>query len=412
MKKTLNRWMYIIIGTFILIFSGLVYAWTTLAAPIQARFPEWSEAQISLTFTIVMSGFCIGGLLGGILQKKMKPYVVMWISGVLLLLGFLMTSWAQSPGILYIGFGVFGGLGSGLSYNIVMSCVSRWFPDKKGLCSGILLMGFGIGSFLIGKLYTAITPSDGSDQWRTIFLIFGIILLVIMVLGSFFTVNPPAGWNAPAPKKAPKDVQFYAQVKPLDMLKTRNFWLYFIWTLFMSGAGLMIISQGRPIALDTLQWADPTAAQLGTIATIVGLTSIFNAIGRVIFGFLFDKIGRFLEMLIGGICFIISLVLILIALSSHSMFVLVLSYIMTGIAYGCVTPTNSSFAMQFFGPENYAVNLPIVNLNLLFASFSSTLAGAVKDATNSYNAIIYIVLGLIVVGIIINCLIRKPKVSK
>ena len=78
--------MYIIIGTFILIFSGLVYAWTTLAAPIQARFPEWSEAQISLTFTIVMSGFCIGGLLGGILQKKMKPYVVMWISGVLLLL--------------------------------------------------------------------------------------------------------------------------------------------------------------------------------------------------------------------------------------------------------------------------------------------------------------------------------------
>ena len=273
-------------------------------------------------------------------------------------------------------------------------------------------MGFGIGSFLIGKLYTAITPSDGSDQWRTIFLIFGIILLVIMVLGSFFTVNPPAGWNAPAPKKAPKDVQFYAQVKPLDMLKTRNFWLYFIWTLFMSGAGLMIISQGRPIALDTLQWADPTAAQLGTIATIVGLTSIFNAIGRVIFGFLFDKIGRFLEMLIGGICFIISLVLILIALSSHSMFVLVLSYIMTGIAYGCVTPTNSSFAMQFFGPENYAVNLPIVNLNLLFASFSSTLAGAVKDATNSYNAIIYIVLGLIVVGIIINCLIRKPKISK
>ena len=412
MKKPLNRWAYLVIGTFVLIFSGLVYAWTTLAAPIQASFPQWSEAQISLTFTIVMSGFCIGGLVGGILQKKMKPYVVMWISGVLLLLGFLMTSWAQSLAILYIGFGVFAGLGSGLSYNIVMSCVSRWFPDKKGLCSGILLMGFGIGSFLIGKIYTAITPSDGSDTWKTVFLIFGIILIAVMVLGSFFTVNPPASWNAPAPKKAPKDVQFYAQVKPLDMLKTRNFWLYFIWTLFMSGAGLMIISQGRPIAIDTLQWTDPTAAQLGTIATIVGLTSIFNAIGRVIFGFLFDKIGRFLEMLIGGICFIISLVLILVALSSHSMGVLIISYIMTGIAYGCVTPTNSSFAMQFFGPDNYAVNLPIVNLNLLLASFSSTLAGAVKDATNSYNPIIYIVLGLIVVGIIINFLIRKPKTVK
>ena len=411
MKKTLNRWVYIIIGTIVLVFSGLVYAWTTLAAPISAHFPQWTEAQISLTFTIVMSGFCIGGLLGGIFQKKLKPNLIMWLSGVLLLLGFLLTSWANSLALLYIGFGCLGGLGSGLSYNIVMSCVSRWFPDKKGLCSGILLMGFGIGSFLIGKIYTAITPSDGGDAWRTTFMIFGIILIVVMILGSFFTVNPPADWKAPAPKKAPKEVAFYQDLTPGQMLKTRNFWLYMIWTLVMSGAGLMIISQGRPIAMDTLQIESATAQQLSMIATIVGLTSIFNAVGRVIFGFLFDKIGRFWEMFIGGIMFIIGLLLTLAALSGHSVFVLVLAYIATGLAYGCVTPTNSSFALQFFGPKNYAVNLPIVNLNLLVASFSSTLAGAVKDATNSYNPIIYIVLGLVVLGIIVNFLIRKPKTN-
>ena len=253
--------------------------------------------------------------------------------------------------------------------------------------------------------------ADGSDAWRTTFLIFGIILIVVMVLGSFFTVNPPADWIAPAPKKAPKEVAFYQDLTPGQMLKTRNFWLYIVWTLVMSGAGLMIISQGRPIAMDTLQIESATAQQLSMIATIVGLTSIFNAVGRVIFGFLFDKIGRFWEMFIGGIMFIIGLLLTLAALSGHSVFVLVLAYIATGLAYGCVTPTNSSFALQFFGPKNYAVNLPIVNLNLLVASFSSTLAGAVKDATNSYNPVIYIVLGLVVLGIIVNFLIRKPKTN-
>jgi len=413
MKKTLNRWIYIVIGTFSLIFAGLIYAWSTFAPPIQKHFPDWNSAQISLTATVVMCGFCIGGLLGGILQKKMKPIIIMWISSVLLIIGFFITSRTNSLILLYIGFGVFAGLGSGISYNIIISCVSRWFPDKKGLCSGILLMGFGIGSFLLGKVYAAITPEDGGEGWRTVLLIFGIVIFAVMVLASFFMVNPPAGWKAPAPKKAQADVQYYQELKPLQMLRTRNFWLYIVWTLFMSGAGLMIIFQGNPIARETMQiTGNATVEQAGNVATIVGLISIFNAIGRVIMGYLFDKIGRKWEMFIGGIMFIIGLLLTLFALSSHSTFILVIAYIATGLAYGSVTPTNSSFALQFFGPTNYAVNLPIVNLNLLLASFSSTLSGAVYDATHSYNLIIYIVIALVVVGIIVNFLIRKPKEVK
>jgi len=412
MKKTLNRWVYLVIGTFALVFAGLIYAWSTFAPPIAKRFPEWNSAQMSLTATIVMCGFCIGGLLGGLLQKKLKPMVIMLMSSVLLILGFLLTSRTNSLVLLYIGFGVLAGLGSGISYNIIMSVVARWFPDKKGLCSGILLMGFGIGSFLLGKVYAAVTPEDGGDGWRTVFLIFGIVIFAVIVLSSFFMVNPPADWQVPASTKAgkQKEASFYQELPPGKMMKTRNFWLYIVWTLFMSGAGLMVIFQGNPIARETMQiTGDATAAQIGTAATVVGLISIFNAIGRVIFGFLFDKIGRKLEMLIGGIMFIIGMLLTLVALSSHSMAILVIAYICNGLAYGSVTPTNAAFAMQFFGPKNYAVNLPIVNMNLLVASFSSTLSGAIYDATHSYNLIIYIVIALVVVGIIVNFLIRKPK---
>ena len=415
MKKTLNRWVYLVIGTFALVFAGLIYAWSTFAPPIAKCFPEWTSAQMSLTATIVMCGFCIGGLLGGLMQKKMKPMVVMLISSVLLIAGFLITSWTSSLILLYIGFGVLAGLGSGLSYNIIMTVVARWFPDKKGLCSGILLMGFGIGSFLLGKVYAAITPEDGGDGWRTVFMIFGIVIFAVIVLSSFFMTNPPEGWQAPASAKVSKkkEAEFYQELTPSQMMKTRNFWLFMVWTLFMSGAGLMVIFQGNPIARETMQiTGDATAAQIGTAATVVGLISIFNAIGRVIFGFLFDKIGRKLEMLIGGIMFIIGMVLTLVALSSHSIGILVVAYICNGLGYGSVTPTNASFAMQFFGPKNYAVNLPIINMNLLVASFSSTLSGAIYDATNSYNLIIYIVIGLVIVGIIMDFLIRKPKEIK
>ena len=401
-RKPLNRWTYAIVGTVAMVFAGLIYAWTMFKRPIYVTYPAWNSPAGELTFTFIMSGFCIGGLLGGILQKKLKPYIIMWIGGILLLIGFILTSRAGSLFVLYIGMGLFAGLGSGISYNVIMSCVSRWFPDKKGLSSGMLLLGFGIGSFLLGTVYTNITKDNG-EFWRTAFLALGIILIIVMFLASFFTVYPPAGWKAPTSAKPQKDAQFYQNLRPSQMLKNRNFWLYMVWTLLMSGGGLMIIALGSDIVVEAVS-IDESA-----IAIIVGLISIFNAVGRIIFGFLFDKIGRFAEMLIGGIVYIVSMLLTLMAISSHSIFILVVAYIFAGLAYSCVTPTNSSFALQFFGPENYAVNLPIVNLNLLVASFSSMIAKSIYQSAGSFNPVLFMIIGFAVVGIIVNFLIRKPK---
>ena len=413
MKKVLNRWIYVAAGTIALIFSGLVYAWTTLAGPISAHFSEWNEAQISLTFTIVMLGFCGGSFLGSFLLKKMKPMMLMFISGGLFLIGFLITAFSQSLILLYLGFGAFGGIASGMSYNAVMTATLKWFPDKQGLCSGILLMGFGIGSFLIGKAYTAFTPSDGGEGWRTSFIIFGIILLVIMIVTGLFTVMPPAGWQSPS-AEGKKVVACFQDVRPSVMLKTANFWIYFAWTAFVSSAGLMIISQGRPIAIEVMQLTSQTEidARMGSIATIVGLISIAQAAGRLTFGYLYDRIGRFLEMLIGCVIFGIGLLLIVFSLTGNSQTLLVIAYIVTGLAYGCVNPTNSSFVRQYFGTTNYSMNLSFINMVLLVASFSSTIAGALYDASGSYLVVIYVTLALIVLGIILNFFIREPKKEK
>ena len=150
--KQLNRWVYAIVGVIVLLFAGLVYAWSVLSTPIGAEFTGWTKAQLSLTFTLVMILFCIGSLLCGLLAGKLSAKNAVRLGAVLFLAGFFIASRCQSPITLYLGFGVLCGLGSGLSYNAVMSTMVRWFPDRPGLISGVLLMGFGGGSFLIGKL--------------------------------------------------------------------------------------------------------------------------------------------------------------------------------------------------------------------------------------------------------------------
>ena len=173
----------------------------------------------------------------------------------------------------------------------------------------------------------------------------------------------------------------------------------------------MVVSQGTPMAMESMQItaANATAAQMGSIATIVGLISIFNGVGRIIFGALFDKIGRFWTMLLGGIVFIVAMLLVIWALKGHSQVILVIAYIASGMGYGCVTPTNSAFASKFYGMKNYPVNLPIINMNLLIASFGSTIAGAVYDSTGSYVTVIILVIALLIVGTILSFFIRPPK---
>lgn len=127
--RSASRWIYVAVGCVVLLFSGLVYAWSVLSGPIAAEFPHWSTAQLSLTFTIVMSFFCLGGLTCGALSARISPRIFLWISALLFLVGFLLTASMRSLPMLYVGFGVVCGLASGFSYNAVLGTVGAWFPD-------------------------------------------------------------------------------------------------------------------------------------------------------------------------------------------------------------------------------------------------------------------------------------------
>ena len=393
--KHLNRWVYAIVGVIVLLFAGLVYAWSVLSTPIAAEFADWSKAQLSMTFTIVMIMFCIGSLLCGLLSGKLSAKMSVRIGAVLFLLGFFLASRTQSLAMLYIGFGVLCGLSSGLCYNAVMSTMVRWFPDRPGLISGVLLMGFGGGSFIIGKLYQAWTPAE-IGGWRTSFLVMGIIIFVVLAICSFFFVAPGADFVAPAAKNGKAAVRAAGrEYKPLEMLKKPSFWLYYVWAIALSAAGLALISQASGVV-----WEASASQTAGAVATIVGLISICNALGRVLFGGMYDKYGRSLSMQLVNILFIITSGVLILALAAKSVVVVIIGFILGGLAYSGITPTNSAFCRAYFGPANYPVNFSLINSNLIFASFGSTVSGALFDASGSYNVTFFLIIGLAVVGIL------------
>lgn len=391
--KQLNRGTYAVIGVIVLLFAGLVYAWSVLSTPIAAEFPLWTKAQLSLTFTLVMIFFCIGSLICGFLVGKLPIRLTVWISAALFLCGFLLASRAQNLVLLYIGFGLMCGLGSGLSYNAVMSTMVRWFPDKPGLISGVLLMGFGGGSFLIGKLYQAWTPVE-IGGWRQSFVVMGIVIAAVLVICSCFFVTPEEGAGVPAAKNGKAMQSSVRDLTPGETLKNPNFWIYYVWAIVTSAAGLALISQASGVVLE----ANASVAA-GSVATIVGLISICNAVGRVLFGGMYDKYGRSLSMQAVNALFIVTALLLMAALAAKSMIIVIIGFIVGGLAYSGVTPTNSAFVRAYFGPKHYPVNLPLVNSNLIIASFGSTVSGALFDRSGSYNATFFLIIGLAVVGI-------------
>lgn len=404
--KKLNRWVYAIVGVIVLLLAGLVYAWSVMSKSIAASRPDWSAAQLSLTFTLVMAFFCIGCLIAGILAKKVSPKIYVIISGVLFLAGFMVAAMTgTSPALLYIGFGILCGLGAGFAYNAVMSTMSSWFPDKQGLISGILLMGFGLSAFIVGKIFAAVTPSTGGDEWKATFRVLAIIIFVVMIVCSFFFVKPDADFVPPTSAKKATVREPALDINSGQMVKQPSFWLYYIWAILVSAAGLALVSQGSGIAVQV----GGASVSDGTIATVVGLISILNGIGRVIFGGLFDKKGYRFTMILDMVVFILAGLILILALTTGQFLFIILGFIVGGFAYGGVTPTNSAIISDFFGRTNYPMNFSLINTNLIIASFASTIAGKLYDASQSYMSTIFMIIGVTVVGFVVFLGIRRPK---
>lgn len=391
MKK---RWIYLITGVILLLFLGLIYAWSVFRVPLAKEF-GWTDAQLSVTFSVSMMMFCLGGLISGIINRKSRVRLTMILCALFLAAGFLGASNIHTLTGIYLTYGGLCGFGVGLGYNAVISTVVKWFPDKQGLISGITLMGFGFGGMLLGTAGAALISSLG---WRMTFRMFGAVFAVIMIVGAL--VLKPAGEEflhqlSVTGTRADHAVE---EINAAQMIRRKNFWLYFLWAIILSAAGLSIINSSAVYAQQVLHIG------LTAAAAIAGVVSVFNGIGRVIFGQIFDLKGYRVTMV--SVCAVTAAAAVMLMLSWKigSSPVLILAFVIMGLAYGGVTPTNSAFAAHFFGKQNYALNFSIVNLNLIIASYLGPMIGS-----GSYMRTFTVILLFSAAALILTLLIRTSE---
>ena len=197
-KMNLNRrWAYLAVGVFTMLFSGILYAWSILKIPFSQDF-SWSASILSLNFTLTMCFFCLGAFFGSLICKKIGPKFTLFLAGALVGVGFISTGFLEigAPELLYITYAMLAGTGIGISYNVVVSAVCAWFPDKKGFCSGCLMMGFGISTLLMGNTISVLFDDPGFG-WSKTYIILGVVIGAVLLIAGAVLRLPPAAMVFP-----------------------------------------------------------------------------------------------------------------------------------------------------------------------------------------------------------------------
>lgn len=399
-----RRWVYLAVGVFAMLFSGVLYAWSILKVPFKEVF-GWSDSALAFNFTLTMCFFCLGAFVGSQICKRIGPRITLILAGVLVGLGFGMTSFltADMLVLLYISYAILAGSGIGISYNVIVATVNAWFPDKKGLCSGCLMMGFGVSTLLLGNSISVLFDNE-KVGWSKTFLLLAIVIAVVLVIAGLVLRRPTPDVEFPAPKekKSVKSENFEVRdYSTSEMLKSFTFWRAFVCMAFITAVGNSVISFARDLMLSV-----DAAPALAT--TLVGVLSVFNGLGRVITGAVYDVIGRRATMISANVLTIVAAGVTLLAVSIHSLPICIVGLCLTGMSYGSCPTLTSAFTLSFYGQKYFAVNYSIINFNLIAASFIATFSNSLLISTGAYIAPFAMLLVLSVCALGLNFSIRKP----
>ena len=344
-----KRWLIACAGVVIQLLLGTVYAWSVFVKPVMAAH-GWSQAEVAVVFMIIIGTIGISAAFGGILVDKKGPKFAATTGVVLYGIGVLLGGVALKVGsiwLLYIGYGIIAGIGNGLAYVVPIATLIRWFPDKRGLITGLAVMGFGLGAFFIGKIVPGLILNIGVAN---AFFVLGTVYLVGNGLAAMVLRNPPAGWLPDGFTPSASTVSAADSFSWAEAKKTPQW--YMIWgMLFLNvSAGMGLLSKLSPMAQDVYRVAqgisDP--AQLAILGGgVLATASIFNGLGRLFWAAMSDKIGRknvFLIMFATQA----ALYFYLPSVTSTLIFTIIACYLLSCLGGGfAVMP---AFAADSFGP--------------------------------------------------------------
>jgi len=395
MNNQNSRWIRLGISVFALLLAGIIYAWSFLKAPFADLF-GWDPrgAQLQLNYTLTLCFFCIGGLLSGIAAKWLSTKVRMLIGGALVAAGFGIVSTLDgtSAFMLYLGYGCMAGLGIGIVYNVIISSTGAWFPDKKGIASGSMMLGFGFSAMVLGNLATALF--DSAMGWRGTFVAYGVGIGACLALCGLVIRAPKAGEVPQSAVKAAGGDAVNFDTKA--MLKRPSFWMLFAFCTILGAVGSTAIGQAK----DYMKFIDADAVALATLGA--SMISVMNGAGRLIAGTMFDKIGMRKTQVFNSCLLVLAPVTMLAALLMKSAVLGFIGLCLCGFAFSFAPTVTATFVLAFFGRKHFPTNFPVLTLTLIPASFAATLAGSM-----TFTATYVLLVGIAVIGAVLNLFIKK-----
>jgi len=342
---TKGRWWVVLAAVLVQLALGAVYAWSVFNKPLQAQF-GWSKAEAVLPFEAAIGTIFIGSLIGGRIQDRVGPRPVALVGGVLYSIGIMLASLVSSSDqlwLLVLTYGVMGGIGLGAAYITPIAMLVKWFPDRRGLITGIAVAGFGFGAVITGPVAKRLL--DGTADKPSVFLPLGIAYLVMVLIGASFFRNPPAGYRVPGFTAATtgRAVAGTRTYTLQEALRTPQWYMLTAVLALNVTCGIAFISQASDAAQDI------AGVSAGTASGFVGAMGLFNGAGRIGWAALSDRIGRmtaFVGMLgVQAVCF-----LLIPHIGAFAFFAVLGALIY--LAYGGGFGTMPATAADFFGTPN------------------------------------------------------------
>lgn len=401
--RTPNRWIPVIAGIAVQLCLGTAYIWGVFQPEVTKLF-GWPQATAALTFSILLGVLTFGSTIGGMIQDKFGPRMVIIGGGLILGAGFILATFstAGAPWWMWMTYGALGGFGMGTTYTTIIACCQKWFPDRRGFITGIIVAALGFGGLVFTPLAQFLINTRGVLET---FTWLGLLFIVVCTVCAFFISNPPAGyvpagWTPPVPKVGAHITRDFA---PGEVVRTPQFYLVTIALMLACAAGLMVIPFAKKLVIDL---KDAELLKVATLAVMV--ISAFNSFGRLFWGAMSDKLGRKNTLLVLTLMACVTIPFLAVV-QGYPIFVLIA---VVAFSYGGFLGTFPALTADYWGVKNMGMNYGMVLLGFgVGAVASSFVAGFLRDRTGNFKLAFMIAAAAAFVAFLL-VLFLKPPAAK
>ncbi|HKL42816.1 MAG TPA: OFA family MFS transporter [Clostridia bacterium] len=389
-KKQFNRWWVVFGAVLLQVCLGAIYSWSLFNQPLMDKF-GWTSEEVFMTYSIAIFVFAFSTIFSGRLQDQIGPRKVATIGGILYGSGLIISSFATTLPMLYLGYGVLSGAGVGFAYVCPLSTCVKWFPEKKGFITGIAVGAFGAGSLIFKSIIVRLIGSVGVSST---FLYLGIIYMLLVIVGAQFLRLPQGGTSQL--KTSIKLERKNYKVK--EMMKTKSFYLVWLSYMFACMPGLLVIGLAKDIGTE-LVMLDPLVA-----ANAVALIALFNAGGRLVWGTVSDILGR---VRVVTIMFFLTAIPLLV-MSTIQMNLVLFFICLAAIAssFGGFLAVYPTITSDFFGVKTLGANYGVVYQAYGIAALVGPI---IKGSATGFSQTFLIAAGFAIAGGLITFVMKSPE---